>query len=1038
VPGIERSQGLARFEDFELDLRAGELRRNGSEPVRLADQPFRILVALLEHPREVVLREEIRKRLWPNDTIVEFEHSISAAMNRLRQALGDSGDNPRYIETLARRGYRWIVPVVWVESSPAVALRPLVSTATDPRTGENLIGRKVSHYRILEVLGGGGMGVVYRAEDLRLGRSVAIKFLAEEFTNDHRALERFEREARAISALDHPNICTIYEVEEHEGQPFIVMQLLQGRTLRQRVESVEPGRSAFCQGELVNFGMQIATGLEAAHEHGIIHRDIKPANIFVTNRGEIKLLDFGLAKLVGAEANPSGSLAQQEGEMERPRSELAADTLKASLTLTGATMGTASYMSPEQVRREPLDARSDLFSFGAVLYEMATGRQPFRGDSADAIHDAILNDTPPSPRALNPDLPAPLELIIGKTLEKDREKRYRSASELSADLKRLERHLDSGQVGQVLTAEVHDAAAPATTAKGRTVAVRPARGLARQIGFFLAAFATLLMTVYASYRYWHPFKAPTHLAKVSQISHWNKPMNGARLSPDGRMVAFSSPVGIVQQVFVLLASGGEPLQLTRDEGDKYVDNFSSDGTEIYYGRALGADEGWAVPTLGGTPRRLVSGCCLVSSVDGNTLFYLKSDSHAVFRAAKSGLREEKVYSFDDPPMLPVSLLPFPNGNDLLVTAVARVFDEQVRLYKLNLLSRTAADLGTLSGLRSDLVWGEPGKIALVSRTFDGLTNLWKYSLIDRTLTQITSDPGPDLSPMPDPIKRGIYYVNGKSSALLTTYHVRNKEFVDLGSENASQPVISPDGKRVMYVRFQGPRKEELWVSNLDGTDKIRLASSGSLLTGGWAPDGSQLAFSDDAEGYVIGADGNGLRSIGKVEEPFDWITWSADAKSLYLTTWKSQSVRTLWRADLAGSKVDKFLDEACTVMDVSSDGQFLLGSLVWGDAAGIYQISLRDKKRILLLPGVETQPTRFAPDGKSFVYAEFSQRGVALYRQAWRDGELRGKPELALKLPFAFQLFYGGNALDFSRDLSEIVYARGSSQADLYLLNGAR
>jgi serine/threonine protein kinase len=1028
---LERTQGVARFEGFELDVRSGELRREGRESIRLADQPFRILVTLVEHPCDVVLREEIRKRLWPNDTIVEFEHSISAAMNRLRQALGDSADQPRYIETLARRGYRWMVPVEWAGGPTAAVTGP-------PLRGESLIGRKVSHYRILEVLGGGGMGIVYKAEDVRLGRSVAIKFLGEEFTGDQRSLARFEREARTISALDHPNICTIYEVEEHEGQPFIVMQLLQGQTLRQRMESGRPPKSAFSSSELLDFGIQIVSGLEAAHQKGIIHRDVKPANIFITHRGEIKLLDFGLAKLVDAEANPTRSLAQQEAEIELLKSETGADALRASITLTGATMGTASYMSPEQVRREPLDARTDLFSFGAVLYEMATGHQPFRGDRVDAIHNAILNDTPASPRALNPDLPTPLEPIIGKTLEKDREKRYQSASELCADLKRLERHLNSGQVGQVLITEVHDAAAPATTCVGRTVAVRPAGGLARQIGFFLAAFAVLLMAIYASYRYRHPFQAPTRLAKVSQISHWNKPMNGARLSPDGRMVAFSSLVGIVEQVFVMLASGGEPLQLTRDEGDKYVDSFSSDGTEIYYGRDLGGDEGWAVPTLGGTPRRLVSGCCLVSSVDGNTLFYLKSDSHAVFRAAKSGFTEERVYSFDNPPLLPVSLLPFPNGNDLLVAAVARVFDEQVHLYELNSLSRIAVDLGTLSGLRSDLVWGEPGKTLLVSRTFDGLTNLWKYSLIDRTLTQITSDPGPDLSPMPDPIKNGIYYVNGKSSALLTTYHVRNKEFVDIGSENASQPVISPDGKRVMYIRFQGPRKQELWVSNLDGTNKIRLASSDSLLTGGWAPDGSQLAFSNDAEGYVIGADGNGLRSIGKVQEPFDWITWSADAKSLYLTTWKSQSVRTLWRADPAGSKVDKFLDEACTVMDVSPDGQYLLGSLVWGDAAGIYEISLRDKKRMLLLPGVETQPTRFASDGMSFVYAEFSQRGVALYRQAWRNGELRGKPKLALKLPFAFQLFYGGNALDFSRDLSEIVYARGSSQADLYLLNGTR
>ncbi len=1039
MPGIERSQGLARFEDFELDLRAGELRRTGSEPVRLAYQPFRILIALLEHPHEVVPREDIRKRLWPNDTIVEFEHSISAAMNRLRQALGDSGDKPRYIETLARRGYRWMVPVEWVEPSQAGPPQRIIATESTPRTAESPIGKKVSHYRILEVLGGGGMGVVYKAEDLRLGRCVAIKFLGEEFTDDHRALERFEREARAISALDHPNICTIYEVEEHEGQPFIVMQLLQGQTLRQRIESAGSAKSSFSQSELLDFGVQIATGLEAAHQKGIIHRDVKPANIFITNRGEIKLLDFGLAKLVG-----TGGVGEMPATKQRetgPQDSAMAGASQSSMTLTGAMMGTASYMSPEQVRREQLDARCDLFSFGVVLYEMATGHQPFRGHDLQAIHDAILNHTPPSPLALNPDLPMQLEPIIGTALEKNRENRYQSASELRADLTRLKRDSESGRGGQGLPSAAQDDGASAATVEDTTVAIQPARGLGRQI-YFLAAFAMLVMAVYGAYRYWPPSKAPTRLVKVSQISHWNKPMNGARLSPDGRLVAFSSRVGIVDQVFVMLASGGEPLQLTHDGGNKYVSNFSPDGTELYYGRALGADEEWAVPTLGGTPRRVASGCCLEPSPDGSSLFYLKSASHAVFRAGKSGLNEEKIYSFDNPALLPLSLLPFPNGKDLLVTAVARLSDQQIGLYKLNVPSRAAVDLGALPGSIDDLVWAEPGKTLLLSRNVNGLTNLWKYSLVDHAFTQVTSDPGPDRSPMLDPVTNGIYYVNGKSSGFLTVYRVHSNQFVEIGSENASQPSISPDGKRVMYIRYVGPGKTELWVSNLNDTDKIKVASSGELLTGDWAPNGSQLAFFDntggDGKAYVVGADGRGLRPIGRVEDPIDWIAWSADGKSLYVTTWKNQSERAVWKAYADGSKLERFLESGCTVMDASPGGQYLLGSLVWGNEVGISEISIIDKKRIPLLPGVETQPTRFAPDGKSFLYAVFSRGGVTLYRQAWRDGKLVGKPQVALKAPIGFELFYGGNALDFTRDLSVIVYARASSHADLYLLSGAR
>ncbi len=437
------------FGEFELDLQSGELcsaGANGDRPksrIVLPQQPFRLLVMLTERDGAMVTRDEIQSKFWPNDTIVEFDHSINVAIGKLRKALGDSAQKPQYIATIARRGYRLMVTatrIVAAEDSRPDAAAPAAggaSAAAQFQAAAVLTGQTVSHYRVLDIIGGGGMGLVYRAEDLRLGRRVAIKFLPDETATDALTLQRFEREAQTASSLNHPNICTIYEFGEHKGQPFLVMELLQGGTLRDRLAAAGDGTGLPLE-EVLEIGLQVSRGLQAAHDRGIIHRDIKPANIFLADHSMCKILDFGLAKMLErSEPETATHSIPASPEFNSP--------VEGSLSRIGLVMGTASYMSPEQARAKPLDPRTDLFSFGAVLYEMATGQLPFRGNSAAGIFDAILNSAPVSPSRLNPDLPPALERVINRALEKDRELRYQSAAEMRSELQRVKRDTESGK-----------------------------------------------------------------------------------------------------------------------------------------------------------------------------------------------------------------------------------------------------------------------------------------------------------------------------------------------------------------------------------------------------------------------------------------------------------------------------------------------------------------------------------------------------------------------------------------------------------------
>ena len=467
----QTQQRRVRFGDFELDPRAGELHKNGQSSL-LQEQQLKVLLLLIERAGEIVTRDDIKNKLWPNDTVVEFDHGINSNIRNLRRALGDSAESPGYIETVARRGYRLMVRLEWVgaaesageEFSGEPPSEPVSETAL--KLGR-LTGKMVSHYRVLEVIGGGGMGLVYRAEDLKLGRPVALKFLPEEVGDDVKARERFGREAQAVSSLNHPNICTVYDFDEHDGHPFIAMELLQGKTLR---DHIADGSFRLAVPEGLGIAIQIASGLEAAHEKGIIHRDIKPANIFITDKHVAKILDFGVAKVLeiaalqvgnGRDSSRAVAASITEDQISSPDRAAEGARIEAgaagpaggtTLTRTGANLGTAGYMSPEQVRGEKLDARTDIFSLGLVLYEMATGQRAFSGDTAAVVRDSILHNSPVPLHELNSALPATLVATIDKCLEKERERRYRSATEVRTVLEEVKRGTEKKVPRRMLTA----------------------------------------------------------------------------------------------------------------------------------------------------------------------------------------------------------------------------------------------------------------------------------------------------------------------------------------------------------------------------------------------------------------------------------------------------------------------------------------------------------------------------------------------------------------------------------------------------------